>query len=385
MSAYRLFSPFPIHVAVSSPVPNPIPRSITRPMIPENPPKDAIHRLGGTEAAEDLRRALGKWFRKEAREYPWRKTRDPYSILVSELMLQQTQIATVLGRGYYDRWMRTFPDWASLAEAPEEAILKLWEGLGYYNRARNLQRTARIILRDHDGRFPDALSSALSLPGIGRYTAGAVLSFAYDMVVPLVDGNVARVLARLLALETPINSPEGLKTLWDWSGQLLDQRNPAIHNSALMELGQRICRPSRPECGNCPVAAHCLSHRHDLTSELPNKTKSQTVSKRVEHVLLSERHGRIHLCPESGSRRQGLWRLPEISGEEAADLPELLRFEYTITRYRVTLIVHEAPAGWQPNENAPGQGAWFRRDAPGEFPPLGSPYRRALEQYAGLA
>ena len=354
----------------------------SQPMIPENPPKDAIARLGGPEGAEGLRRALGDWFRREAREYPWRKTRDPYSILVSELMLQQTQIATVLGRGYYDRWMRRFPDWASLAEAPEEAILKLWEGLGYYNRARNLQRTAVIIQRDYDGRFPEALSPALSLPGIGRYTAGAVLSFAYGIAVPLVDGNVARVLARLLALETPIDSPKGLKTLWEWSGQLLDQQNPATHNSALMELGQRICRPSRPECGSCPVAAHCLSHRHDLTSELPNKTKTQTLTKRVERVLLAERHGRVHLCPESGSRRQGLWRLPEIPEEDSSDLPELLRFEYTITRYRVTLIVHEAPAGWQPDENAPRPGAWFRRDAPGDLPPLGSPYRRALELYS---
>jgi A/G-specific adenine glycosylase len=351
-------------------------------MIPANLPQNAVDRLGGMETAEGLRRALGDWFRKEAREYPWRKTRDPYSILVSELMLQQTQIATVLGRGYYDRWMRAFPDWAALAEAPEDAILKLWEGLGYYNRARHLQRTAAIILRDHGGRFPDTLSSALSLPGIGRYTAGAVLSFAYDLAEPLVDGNVARVLARLLALEAPINSPGGLETLWDWSEQLLDLRNPATHNSAIMELGQRICRPSRPECGGCPVEAYCLSRRHDLTSLLPNKTKTKAVTKRVERVLLAERHGRIHLCQESGSRRRGLWRLPEIPGEAAADLPELFRFDYAITRYRVTLIVHEAPVGWQPDEHATGPGAWFRPDVPGDLPALGSPYRRALELYS---
>jgi len=346
----------------------------------ENLPEDAIDRIGGTQAAEGFRRDLADWFRREAREYPWRKTRDPYAILVSESMLQQTQIATVLGKGYYDRWMRFLPDWSALAAAPEEVILKLWEGLGYYNRARHLQKTAAVILREFGGRFPSGLSSALSLPGIGRYTAGAVLSFAYGLPEPLVDGNVARVLARLLALGAPINSPEGLKTLWDWSGQLLDSQNPAVHNSAIMELGQRICRPPRPECDRCPVEAHCLSRRHGLTSALPKKTKPKPPTKRIERVLLAERQGRIHLCQESGPRRRGLWRLPEVTDEEAADFPELIRFDYSITRYQVTLIVHEAPVGWEPGET--GSGDWFRRDTPATLPPLGSPYRKALELYS---
>ncbi len=348
-------------------------------MIPENLPTDAIDRIGGTEAAEGFRRDLADWFRKEAREYPWRKTRDPYSILVSESMLQQTQIATVLDRGYYDRWMRALPNWSALAAAPEEVILKLWEGLGYYNRARNLQKTAAMVLRDFEGRFPSSLSSALSLPGIGRYTAGAVLSFAYGLPESLVDGNVARVLARLLALSAPINSPKGVKTLWDWSGRMLDSQNPAVHNSAIMELGQRVCRPSRPECHACPVETYCLSRRHGLTSVLPNKTKPKSPTKRIERVLLAERQGRVHLCQEAGTRRRGLWRLPEVTDEKAADFPELLRFDYSITRYRVTLVVHEAPVGWEPDET--DSGAWFPRNSPDSLPALGSPYRKALELY----
>jgi len=241
-------------------------------MKPKTLPMDATERIGGPSAVHEFQRQLAGWFRAGARDYPWRRTRDPYAILVSELMLQQTQIATVLGRGYYDRWMRAFPDWASLAEAPEESVLKLWEGLGYYNRARNLHRTARIVRQEHEGRFPEDPAAALALPGIGRYTVGAILSFAYGLPHPLVDGNVGRVLARLLALETAINSPGGLKILWNWAEALLDAADPATHNSALMELGQRICRPVQPDCPACPVKGHCLALREARTEVLPLKT-----------------------------------------------------------------------------------------------------------------
>lgn len=351
-------------------------------MNPETLPHHAIERIGGMTAARGFRRRLADWFRAEARDYPWRRTRDPYAILVSELMLQQTQIATVLGRGYYDRWMRAFPDWASLAEAPEESVLKLWEGLGYYNRARNLHRTARIVLHEHEGRFPEDPVVALALPGIGRYTVGAVLSFAYGRPHPVVDGNVGRVLARLLALDLAINSPGGLKILWEWAEALLDPADPANHNSALMELGQRICRPAQPDCAACPVNGLCLAKRGALTEVLPVKTKASPVTKRIERVLLAEQQGRIYLCQESGSRRRGLWRLPEISDETAADLPELFRFDYTITRYRITLLVHEAPALWKP-ENAPqNESGWFSPQSTAGLPPLGAPYRRALDLFA---
>lgn len=347
-------------------------------------PPDAPTRLGGAKAVKRFQSSLGDWFRAEARDYPWRRTRDPYAILVSELMLQQTQIATVLGRGYYDRWMRAFPDWAALAMAEEETVLKLWEGLGYYNRARNLQRTARLITDNYGGRFPKDATAAMALPGVGRYTAGAVLSFAYGQPAPVVDGNVGRVLARTLLLEEAINSPTGLKRLWEWADDLLDRLDPAIHNSALMELGQRICRPGTPDCPSCPVREHCLAHRGGRTGEFPRKMRAAAVTKRSEHVLLAERSGEIFLCQESGSRRRGLWRLPEISAEEAADLTELLRFDYTITRYRVTLLVLEAPPSWRPDTLAGAAGSWFPLREPDAFPALGSPYRRALEHYGNL-
>ncbi len=171
--------------------------------------------------AADFARSLIDWFRREGRDYPWRRTRDPYAILVSEIMLQQTQIATVLGRGYYDRWFGTFPDVGSLAAAPEDALLKAWEGLGYYNRVRNLQRAARAVIDDHGGRFPDTVEGLLTLPGVGRYTAGAVASFAFDLPAPLVDGNVARVFSRLGDLRDPGNVP------WpDIAGLMSPKRSP---------------------------------------------------------------------------------------------------------------------------------------------------------------
>ena len=236
-------------------------------------------------------------------------------------------------------------------------------------------------MEEHGGRFPEDPEKALALPGVGRYTVGAVLSFAYGLPLPLVDGNVGRVLARILALGTAINAPAGLKVLWDWAGELLDHDDPGAHNSALMELGQRLCRPSQPDCPSCPVRDHCLAHRHDLTGTLPVKTKAATVTRREERVLLADRGGRIHLCPETGSRRRGLWRLPEIDGEAAADLAEILRFDYTITRYRVTLIVHAAPAVWNPGASGADEGIWVSLDDRGNWPPLGSPYRRALDLY----
>jgi len=161
-------------------------------------------------------------------------------------MLQQTQIATVLGRGYYTRWMELFPDVQALAAATEAEILKAWEGLGYYNRARNLQRAAQVVVTAHSGKFPDTLEAVAALPGVGRYTAGAVLSFACNKPAPIVDGNVARVLARLFQFRQVINTPSGQRTLWLWAAALLDVKQPRLYNSALMELGQHVCTARQP-------------------------------------------------------------------------------------------------------------------------------------------
>ncbi len=341
----------------------------------------AVGILGGERGVAAFRRALVGWFRAGGRDYPWRRTSDPYAILVSEAMLQQTQIATVLGRGYYERWMRAVPDWESLAAASEVEVLKLWEGLGYYNRARNLKKTAEVVVQKCGGRFPEDPQEILALPGVGRYTAGAVLSFAYDRAAPLVDGNVARVLSRIFACEEAVDAPSGQRILWSWAERLVPESGARHYNSGLMELGQRICRPVAPDCSACPVQRFCAAFQRKEVERFPVKRKRAAVVAREECVLLAERDGRIYLLPEAGTRRRGLWRLPEIDAEAAADLLELFRFEYPITRYRVTLKAYSAPTAWSPSEQDCPEGGWFGLEAEEAQPPLGAPYRKALRRF----
>jgi len=320
-----------------------------------------------------FREALVAWFRREGRDYPWRRTRDPYAVLVSEVMLQQTQIATVLGRGYYARWMEQFPDVQTLAAAREEQILKAWEGLGYYSRARNLQRAAHTVVERHGGIFPDTLEAVQSLPGVGRYTAGAVLSFAFNKAAPLVDGNAARVLARLFHFAEPVNAPAGQRTLWQLAEQLLDAQHPREYNSALMELGQRICTPRRPQCEDCPVRGQCASAGPEA-ERLPVKQAARATVFMDEHVLWCVRRGRLLMVQETGPRRRGLWRLPLRSPAECVSLPLRHRAPYSITHHRVTLHVHDATSAkprdgevWQPLASLPDLA-------------MPGPVRRAVEQ-----
>ncbi|BCX48354.1 hypothetical protein HAHE_22620 [Haloferula helveola] len=286
---------------------------------------------------ERFREALSDWFETHGRDYPWRRTRDPYAILVSEVMLQQTQIATVLGRGFYDRFLERFPNTAALAEADDDSLLKAWEGLGYYRRARMLREAARAVEGEHGGEFPEDYGAILALPGVGRYTAGAVSSFAFDRPAPIVDGNIARVLSRLMDFREPIDGTAGQRQLWSWAEDLLDDRSPRVHNSALMELGQTFCRPGVPDCLGCPVAAYCNCAE---PADLPLKAKRVKLTDVDEHVVFAVRKGEILLRKLEGGRRSGMWRLPER--EERGDL--LHRRKYGITRYRVTMHVHAAAA-----------------------------------------
>lgn len=326
--------------------------------------------------AAAFRRVLGGWFRRVGRDYPWRRTTDPYAILVSEVMLQQTQIATVLGRGYYDRWIERFPDPATLAQAPEDAVLKAWEGLGYYRRARNLQATARAIVDRHGGVFPDDPEAIRALPGVGRYTAGAILSFAWDRPAAIVDGNVARVLARLLDCGEPVDGPSGQRLLWEWAERIQPARRGArVLNSALMELGQRICTPAAPSCGACPVAAFCAA---TCPASLPRKRPRTPTVARDEFAVFACRAGRILLHRESGRRREGLWRLPERTRGETRGRPVLLRMRYGIMHFRVALEIVEAAGDEAPREGE----AWHPTGSLGELA-MPSPYRRALDQLLG--
>lgn len=209
-----------------------------------------------------LRAALLEYFRRNARDLPWRSNRDPYRVLVSEMMLQQTRAASV--PPYFERWMRRFPTIATLAQASEEEVLKAWEGLGYYSRALHLRRAAREIVRRHGGRVPSAPGALRMLPGVGPYTAGAVASIAYGLPVGAVDANARRVLSRLMDEPSPT-----ARMLEEWAGVLVDPADPGSFNQALMELGSRICLPRSPRCGGCPVSSHCGARRSGTEEVIP--------------------------------------------------------------------------------------------------------------------
>lgn len=291
------------------------------------------------ENRKAFRDALVKWFDRHAKDYPWRRTRDPYAVLVSEVMLQQTQIATVLGRGYFTGFLAAFPDLESLAAADDERLLKAWEGLGYYRRARMLRETARAVTANHGGVFPRELPDLLALPGIGRYTAGALRAFAFELPGVVVDGNVARLLARLMDFQEPVDNASGQRQLWEWAEALADPARPRKFNSALMELGQTLCRPGVPTCEQCPVAGFC---RAGEPAKLPVKRPPVAITQVTEHALwCRDPAGRLLLHCEDGQRRTGLWKLPTRQPSAVADLPVLTSQRYAITRYRVTLLVHQ--------------------------------------------
>lgn len=324
---------------------------------------------------DGFREALAQWFARGGKDYPWRRTREPYAILISEVMLQQTQIATVLGKGFYTRFLESFPDVAALAAADDERLLKAWEGLGYYRRVRMLRDTARAVIAA-GGSFPRELEALMKLPGVGRYTAGALRSFAFDLPAAVVDGNVARVLSRVMDFSAPVDDAAGLKQLWEWAGDLADPERPRIYNSALMELGQTLCRPGLPDCLSCPVAGFCKTRVPELLPVKCQKTKITAVD---EHALwLRDSEGRLLLHREAAKRREGLWKLPTREAAEISRLPLLTELRYTITRYKVTLRVHDG-AGKQHRFPPSDHEVWH---APEDVLALAmpSPFRRAIEQ-----
>jgi A/G-specific adenine glycosylase len=325
-----------------------------------------------------FREALAVWFSKQGKDYPWRRTREPYAILISEVMLQQTQIATVLGRGFYTRFLETFPDVISLAKAEDERLLKAWEGLGYYRRVRMLRETARAVIAEYGGRFPTELETLMKLPGVGRYTAGALRAFAFDLPAAVVDGNVARVLSRVMDFSAPVDDTAGMKRMWEWAEALADPDRPRIYNSALMELGQTVCRPGVPDCLSCPVAGFCKTLEPEA---LPVKKQKTAVTQVDEHALwIRDGEGKLLLHLEGGKRREGLWKLPTREAAEIAHLPVLDQSCYTITRYRVTLRVHDASGLKKFNPTT--DEIWQDADAVLALA-MPSPFRRVIERLLG--
>jgi A/G-specific adenine glycosylase len=255
------------------------------------------------------RRALLAWYDSNKRDLPWRRTRDPYAIWVSETMLQQTRVDTVIP--YYERFLKRFPDVETLATADTDDVLGEWAGLGYYSRARNLQAAAREVAVGHGGRLPDDVDGLRSLPGVGRYTAGAVASIAFDRPEPIVDGNVARVLARLLGIRDDIQKPAVNKRLWSEAEAIAQGPRPGDLNQALMELGALICTPAEPDCAGCPLRRRCDAHAQGDAAALPIKQKKPK-AKRIEAAAgwLTRRGKVLAVRRPPEGLLGGLWELP---------------------------------------------------------------------------
>ena len=255
------------------------------------------------------------WFRAHQRDLPWRSSRDPYRIWVAEVMLQQTRIAAVMP--YYRRFLARFPTVESLAHAPEAEVLKLWSGLGYYSRARNLHRAAKLIVAQHKSKFPRTLDAALELPGIGAYTAAAVLSIAYDAPLAVLDGNVARVLARIQAIRGELRAPKTWRSLTATAQNFLATEAPGDWNQSLMELGEVICTPQSPRCAECPVARHCRAYAEGLTKKIPApRRKRAAVHMEIAAAILCDPRGRTLLIRDPGAHDTVLfsrmWQFPAV-------------------------------------------------------------------------
>ena len=318
----------------------------------------------------DFTAALLAWFQTGARDLPWRRTRDPYAIWVSEIMLQQTQVKTVIP--YWERWMQHLPTPGALAAAAPETVHKLWEGLGYYSRGRRLQEGARVIQTEHGGVFPHDFAAILALPGVGRYTAGAIASIAFNQPRPILDGNVIRVLARHYGIAGNPRARAVNETLWSLAQDLVTTaatassppRAASAFNQALMELGALVCTPRQPQCPSCPVRAACVARRTNRVGELPATPPRPEATKRWFVAVIPEWAGRylVRRRPEGGVNA-GLWEFPnlEFTGGAAtttgadpvaaaravlgpvpcAPTP-LATVRHSITRYRITLTAHRA-------------------------------------------
>ncbi len=262
-------------------------------------------------APEDVSRRLLFWYGERGRDLPWRRTRDPYRIWLSEIMLQQTTVAAVVP--YYERFLQHFPSLQILAEASLDDVIQLWAGLGYYSRARNLHQAARQIVRDGDGSFPDQLEDLMALPGIGRSTAGAIMSIAYDRPAPILDGNVRRVLIRLFAWQEDPRSSRAEKHLWYWAERLTPDAQPHGYAQAIMDLGATVCLPRNPDCRRCPLSDLCRARQLGLSAALPVKRPKKTVPVRCQAAVLVSAGDKLLVMqrPPAGLLG-GLWEFPVV-------------------------------------------------------------------------
>lgn len=285
-------------------------------------------------AGPAFRRLLLAWYARNARPLPWRRDHAPYRVWLSEIMLQQTRVDTVIP--YFERFLVAFPTVDDLAAAPLDRVLKLWEGLGYYSRARNLHRAARELAGPRRGRFPRTASELAQLPGVGRYTAAAIASIAFGEPAAALDGNIKRVLARVYLVQTPLTDTSTAARLWLLADQCLARRRPGDWNQALMELGATLCTPRRPRCGECPLRRHCAAFAGGVQEQVPVRIRRGAVPHRELAAAVVEHRGRLLLTrrPERGLLG-GLWEFPKVelpNGEpHAAALRLMLRRDWGVT------------------------------------------------------
>jgi len=316
--------------------------------------------------ASNFRRSLLRWYHHSGRDLPWRRTRDPYAVLVSEFMLQQTQVSTVLP--YYKNWLRRFPSFAALARASEADVLHAWQGLGYYARPRNLHSTAKQVLDRHRGRFPKPIEEMQLLPGVGKYTAHAVATFAFDQPVAIIEANTSRVLARLFNLRTPIDSTAGRNKLWNYAAALTPKKTSAVYNSALLDLGALVCLPRKPKCGICPVKKFCRAKSPEsLPVKRPRPETKQLVEK---HAFVATRDKL--LLAQSANRWRGMWILPPLNTHSKRN-GAIYKATFPFTNHRVTLRVFRRRSHKIRKQTQ----RWFSRHELDSIP-IPSPHRRAL-------
>ena len=269
-----------------------------------------------------ISKSLIKWYEANKRELPWRDISDPYRIWISEIILQQTRVNQ--GLSYYLRFIERFPDVKALAIANEDEVLKYWQGLGYYSRARNLHKTAQIIAEKHKGKFPNSYTDIVLLKGIGAYTAAAVCSFAYNQAYAVVDGNVYRVLSRLFAIETPIDSNKAKKEFSELATNMLDKSKPGIHNQAIMEFGALQCVPVQPDCNACPFQKTCKAYKLDLVDKLPIKASKTKVRERFFNYFLIQYQSKIYIQKRTEKDIwQNLYELPLIESNKLFEPEEI--------------------------------------------------------------